>query len=117
MLVLFWSGYRTAFPKTESSAYFIAWITTAFASLSVQMLIMVPASITNGSVKITRKAVRHIPYGYFERYSELKSMLRKIVVQETYLTLWNLYVIDGALIITGMGTLLTYGILFATLGK
>ncbi|GBM00167.1 hypothetical protein AVEN_176407-1 [Araneus ventricosus] len=117
MMALFWSGYKIAFPTTASHVYFIGWITTAVAGFSVQMLIMVSASITNGKVKVTRQAVQHIPYQYFAQCTELKNMLKKSFVKEVYLSLWTIYVIDGALIISSLGTLLTYGILFATFGK
>ncbi|GBO22103.1 hypothetical protein AVEN_180232-1 [Araneus ventricosus] len=115
MTTPFHTGYKIAFDTDEYPlVLFFSCISGAY-SLSHILLIMVPASISNEAAKRAKRVVMSLPSPTNDE--ELKFEIQKCFFQENFLSLWNIYSLDRSLIITAFGTLLTYGILLATLGK
>lgn len=117
MISLFWTTYKAAFQENITGAYYLALIISGCISLSFHLLIMVSASIINEISERTRCTFHGLPYRHLAHKEELKNMLKKDFQHRVNLTLWNIYVVDKLLIITSLGTLLTYGILLGSLGN
>ncbi|GIZ04644.1 hypothetical protein CEXT_164871 [Caerostris extrusa] len=52
-----------------------------------------------------------------KRYSIIKALICRSFMGKTSLTLWKIYRIDNSLLISAIGTLISYGILVGTLGS
>ncbi|GFQ84452.1 uncharacterized protein TNCT_228161 [Trichonephila clavata] len=117
MAGLFWGGYRIAFYSDMSKMYFLSLLMPQLSNLSNLLLIMVSASFTNELASKVKCAMQCLPYRNSIQDPQRKFNFKKDLNQENSLTLWKVYVMDRSLIITSIGTLLTYGILIGTLGK
>ncbi|GFQ69357.1 uncharacterized protein TNCT_360151 [Trichonephila clavata] len=114
---LFWASYKIVYFSDMNNYFFISMIYfTIFHSL-LQLVMIISASITNELATKLKHFVRRLPYLFPTRHSEIKFKLKQNVMQDNYLTLWNIYVIHRSLIIASFGTLLTYGFLIGSLGK
>ncbi|GFR11984.1 uncharacterized protein TNCT_695781 [Trichonephila clavata] len=117
MTGLFWGGYRIAFNSGTSKNYLLSLITPLIFYLSVQLLIMVSASVTNELANKVKQAMKCLPFQNANQDPNRIFKFKKDLNHNDSLTLWNIYVMDRSLVITSIGTLLTYGILIGTLGK
>ncbi|GFS58265.1 uncharacterized protein NPIL_662111 [Nephila pilipes] len=117
MIGLFWGGYRIAFNPNMTREQSLSLIIPLIFYLSVQLLIMVSASITNELANKAKSVMQCLPYRNLTQDLKKKYKFKKDLNQGNCLTLWNIYVMDRSLVITSVGTLLTYGILIGTLGK
>ncbi|GIX81305.1 hypothetical protein CEXT_532251 [Caerostris extrusa] len=109
---LFWTGYSVAF-VTTISVYVIGPV---IYFLSHHLLLMISASMTNEKAAKAKLIIQCLL-----RNCHLETRMRikyeKNIAMENNLTLWKIYVFDRSLLITSLGSLLTYGILLATLGR
>ncbi|GBN96551.1 hypothetical protein AVEN_268640-1 [Araneus ventricosus] len=79
-----------------------------------QLLIMISASTANEKAALTMKSLScRIP----ESETDMRFKLRRISGEHKSLSVWKIYVLDRSLVVTSVGTLLTYGILIGTIGK
>ncbi|GFS49008.1 uncharacterized protein TNIN_292801 [Trichonephila inaurata madagascariensis] len=117
MAGLFWGGYRAAFLPNKGMTYSLTLLIVLIYYLSIQVLIMVSASITNELSSKVKCVMQCLSYQNFIQDPQRKFKFKKGLNQNNSLTLWNVYVMDRSLIITSVGTLLTYGIMIGTLGK
>ncbi|GFY45436.1 uncharacterized protein TNIN_305621 [Trichonephila inaurata madagascariensis] len=117
MAGLFWSGYRIAFYPGDTNIYYLSLIISPTFYLSVQLLILVSASITNELANKVKCVIQCLPYKNFLQDPQRRFTFKKNLNQDNSLTLWKVYAMDRSLIIACLGTLLTYGILIGTLGK
>ncbi|GFY58272.1 uncharacterized protein TNIN_142861 [Trichonephila inaurata madagascariensis] len=117
MAGLFGGGYRIAFHDGKSKNNFFSLIIPLLFYLSVQLLIMVLASITNELENKVKCIILCLPCRNFSEDPKRIFKFKKDLNQDNCLTLWKVYVMDRSLVITSIGTLLTYGILIGTLGK
>ncbi|GFQ85220.1 uncharacterized protein TNCT_252151 [Trichonephila clavata] len=114
---LFWGGYRIAFNSGMTKNYFLSLIIPLIFYLSVQLLIMVSASVTNELANKVRRVMECLPYQNSSQDPKKIFKFKKELNCDDSLTLWKAYVMDRSLVITSIATLLTYGILIGTLGK
>ncbi|GFQ97615.1 uncharacterized protein TNCT_101351 [Trichonephila clavata] len=117
MAGLFWGGYRIVFNSGMTNGYFLSLLISLSFCLSIQLLIMISACMTNELASKVKCVVQCLPYRSSLQDPQRKFKFNKDLNQENSLTLWKAYVMDRSLIITSIGTLLTYGILIGTLGK
>ncbi|GFR10066.1 uncharacterized protein TNCT_534461 [Trichonephila clavata] len=117
MTGLFSSGYKMAFHPDVTETYFLSLICSVIFYLSAQFMIMLSASITNELANNVKCVVQCLPYRNAIQDPKRKFKLKKYLNQNNSLALWKVYVMDWSLIVTSIGTLLTYGILIGTLGK
>ncbi|GFY67260.1 uncharacterized protein TNIN_439291 [Trichonephila inaurata madagascariensis] len=117
MTGLFWGGYRIAFHSGMTKMYLLSLLMPQFFNLSNQLLIMVSASVTNEMAIKVKCVMQCLPHPCYIQDPQKKFKFKKDLNQDNSLTLWRVYVMDRSLIITSIGTLLTYGILIGTLGK
>ncbi|GFY60785.1 uncharacterized protein TNIN_107371 [Trichonephila inaurata madagascariensis] len=117
MTGLFWGGYRIAFNSGMAKNHFLSLIIPLIFYLSVQLLIMVSASVTNELANRVRRVMECLPYQNSTQDPKRIFKFKKILNHDDSLTLWKVYSMDRSLVITSIGTLLTYGILIGTLGK
>ncbi|GBM01923.1 hypothetical protein AVEN_269536-1 [Araneus ventricosus] len=114
MTVEFRVGYRLAFDMNMTHGSFLALLISGMHCLSIQLLVMVPASVTNEKDKSVAQYLLHrIP----RKEKDLRFEFETDFKQKKCLTLWKMYDLNRSLIITSLGSLLTYGILIGTLGK
>ncbi|GFT36557.1 uncharacterized protein NPIL_695881 [Nephila pilipes] len=117
MTGLFSGGYRLVFQTYNTNEYFLSLILPLIFYLSVQLMIMLSASITNELANNVKFVMQCLPYRNPSQDPEMKYKFEKDLNQENCLSLWKFYVMDRSLVITSIGTLLTYGILIGSLGK
>ncbi|KAF8778430.1 hypothetical protein HNY73_015154 [Argiope bruennichi] len=117
MTELFLVGYRTAFHVRVSQNYFLPPFCFGTYNLSLQLLIMVPALNVNESSKNVKNSLERLKLQFHKDKRENIFDFGEHFVEESNLTLWKIYIMDRPLIITSLGTLITYGIMLGTLGK
>ncbi|GIY08989.1 uncharacterized protein CEXT_352021 [Caerostris extrusa] len=115
---LFWAGYTMVFFHNDDYASIACLSLVIVLFSSYLFMIMLPASSVNESSAVAKEAIFSLP-GYIPRhYKALKACVRKRFRQrEPTLTLWRIYRIDKPLLISTIGTLVTYGFLVGTLGS
>ncbi|GBN42939.1 hypothetical protein AVEN_116640-1 [Araneus ventricosus] len=79
-------------------------------------MIVSSASAANKAALIARDIVISLPGWFPESYQELKLLIRQKYKKKVSLTLWKLYKIDNSLLISALGTLVTYGFLMGSVG-
>ncbi|GIZ00926.1 uncharacterized protein CEXT_623731 [Caerostris extrusa] len=117
MIGVFWACYVLVFEAQDDwqqQLYFLIAIIVYSAWL---LMIMLPGSVVNQNVEVAKGAILSCPGWYPNHYNELKTCVRtKFKQKKATLTLWKIYYINKSLLISSLGSLVTYGILFGTLG-
>ncbi|GFT36404.1 uncharacterized protein NPIL_327271 [Nephila pilipes] len=117
MTGLFWSAFSFAFSVGNDYLINICTLSGIVHYAMSLLLILFPAAVSNEASIRAHDIVRSLPSYIREHYKELKMSIRRRFKRNTSLTLWKIYIIDKSLLISVLGTLLTYGILFGTLGS
>ncbi|GIY07663.1 hypothetical protein CDAR_216701 [Caerostris darwini] len=81
------------------------------------MMILPSAAAANQAAATAREIVLSLPGWFPKRFSIIKLLVCRSFKSETALTLWNIYRIDKSMLISAIGTLISYGILLGTLGS
>ncbi|GFS43340.1 uncharacterized protein TNIN_368391 [Trichonephila inaurata madagascariensis] len=79
-------------------------------------MVILSASAVNSAFITAKEAIQSLPWKIPQYHTKLKVMIRSECITDISLTLWKTYKIERSLIFGAMGTLVTYGILLATLG-
>ncbi|GFQ69356.1 uncharacterized protein TNCT_360141 [Trichonephila clavata] len=79
-------------------------------------LVILSASAANQAFFTAKEALQSLPWKIPQYRDKLKEMIRSECMRSASLTLWKVYKIERSLIFSAMGTLVTYGMLLATLG-
>ncbi|GBN87245.1 hypothetical protein AVEN_266248-1 [Araneus ventricosus] len=117
MAGLFRSIYSLIFlMETHFEFSFLYWFIGIYYSI-VLLSVIFSASETVQARKLARELIVSLPGFLPLRYTELKKMVRRNFKRKIVLTLWKTYTIDRSLLFSALGTLVTYGILIATLGN
>ncbi|GFS47543.1 uncharacterized protein NPIL_86191 [Nephila pilipes] len=118
MLELFGFGYKLAFiVKSNSGPLFYFSVFNGLIALTCLLMIMVSASTVNETAKKVKRVINSLPGVMPKHCSEIEMLNKRVSRHENILTMWNICVLDRSLILSSLGTLLTYGILLGTLGK
>ncbi|GBM51422.1 hypothetical protein AVEN_205119-1 [Araneus ventricosus] len=117
LMGMFWTGYGVILASNLTQNYLFALICSTILDFTFLLLIMISASITNESVEKTNIVVQRLPYRIPTHRNDLETKIRKDFSEKIHLTFWKISVFDRSFVFTCFGTLLTYGILIATLGK
>ncbi|GFQ88519.1 uncharacterized protein TNCT_554341 [Trichonephila clavata] len=116
LLGLFYTNCDLLFvPKEGYLVYICITLGEIYFSVLFVMVIL-SASAVNNSSATTKERILSLPGKIPRHYNELKMVVRSECMRDVSLTLWKIYKIDRSLLISAMGSLLTYGILVATLG-
>ncbi|GBM03297.1 hypothetical protein AVEN_142577-1 [Araneus ventricosus] len=78
------------------------------------LMLMVPAASTNEAARAARKLIGSLPGWFPQRSKEINLLILRIFKDEPALTLGNIYRIEKSLLISAIGTLITYGFLVGT---
>lgn len=117
MTALFWSGYLYAFtPHPSHDELWICAITGIINFLSL-LRIVVAASLASEAALESQNAVMSLPGFIPSQHKVLKNLLFQNQNRYKRMTLWDMYDFKRSLFITIIANLLTYGIIFGTLGK
>ncbi|GIY52844.1 uncharacterized protein CDAR_432701 [Caerostris darwini] len=81
------------------------------------LITLIPAAAANQAAAKAREIVLSLPAWFPKRCSIIKLHVRQKLMQKTVLTLWKIYRIAKSLLISAIGTLISYGILVGTLGN
>ncbi|GIX81308.1 uncharacterized protein CEXT_532261 [Caerostris extrusa] len=112
---LFFTGYKIAF-LTNIPEHFFYLLCPVVFHLSNHLLLMISASMTNEKTTKTKLVIQCL-LSHCHLETRMKIKYEKNIALESNLTSWKIYVFDRSLLITSLGSLITYGILLATLGK
>ncbi|KAF8796910.1 hypothetical protein HNY73_001239 [Argiope bruennichi] len=115
MICSFSSGYSLAFSPDLSQTTIIYYIISLSFYLSTQLVLMITDSLANELLNEIQNVLQESLNKLYPSDSEKRRIC--INTEESNLTLWKIYVLDRSLAMSSIGTLVTYGILLATLGK
>ncbi|GBL96950.1 hypothetical protein AVEN_182529-1 [Araneus ventricosus] len=114
---LFWACYVIIFDSKDDYLFYLYFVAAAFTYILWLLMVMLPAASVNKAIEVARNFVLSLP-GWFPHHQNVlkKCIKMKIKHKKVSLTLWKIYKIDHSLLISSMGTLVTYGIIVGTLG-
>ncbi|GFS33333.1 hypothetical protein NPIL_428281 [Nephila pilipes] len=112
---LFYVNYIMFFVPIGGYAHYLSSLSSEIFFLSLFVVIIGPASAVNEALLSTKKVLISLPRNFPQHFNELTMIIGSEFFNDVYLTLWKIYTIDRSLTISAMGTLLTYGIIIATL--
>ncbi|KAF8796830.1 hypothetical protein HNY73_001166 [Argiope bruennichi] len=78
---------------------------------------MIPAAAANEAARVARNLAFSLPNLTPQCHEEIDLILFDLSTKEPSLTLWKIYKIENSLLISAIGTLITYGFLVGTLGS
>ncbi|GFR00939.1 uncharacterized protein TNCT_152431 [Trichonephila clavata] len=114
---LFWGSYSIAFGTEEDYVTSVYLLGTLLSYFVLLLAVMLPASAVNKASKVAKNTILCLPGWFPEHYKTLKMFIcKRFKHQELALTLGKIYKIDKSLIISTLGSLVSYGILVGTLG-
>ncbi|GIY12630.1 hypothetical protein CDAR_104211 [Caerostris darwini] len=117
LAMLFWYGYTFAFLPNNNNMLGI-FISMGLVQYFVLLMMILPsAAVANQAAATAREIVLSLPGWFPKRYNIVKLLVCRSFMHKTALTLWDIYRIDKSLLISAIGTLITYGILLGTLGS
>ncbi|CAL1286889.1 unnamed protein product [Larinioides sclopetarius] len=114
---IFRASFVLIFETKISSMTSIYYSSAGLLYLAVFLSATLSASFATQEGGIARDLVESLPGKFPVHYKELKVLLRKYSKREVVLTLWKMYTIERSILLSASGTLVTYGILIATLGN
>lgn len=114
---LFWVNYNIIFIPTKDINGYLYSICAGTHYIFLIVAILLSASSANQAGWMARDALAALPAKFPANRREIKENIRDCCRRKVSLTLWNAYVIDRTLMISLFGSLITYGILVATLGS
>ncbi|GBM77883.1 hypothetical protein AVEN_262380-1 [Araneus ventricosus] len=117
MASLFRSIYSLIFLLETHFEFSILCLFSGIYFSIVLISVIFSASEAVEAGKLARELIVSLPGFLPLRYMELKKMVRRNFKRKIVLTLWKTYTIDRSLLFSALGTLVTYGILIATLGN
>ncbi|GFS75088.1 uncharacterized protein NPIL_637161 [Nephila pilipes] len=112
MFGLFYLNYSLLFAPIGGFQHFLTLFSGEICFSTFIGMIILPASAMNDALFSAKKALIFLTRITPQHYNEVTMIISS---DEVLLTLWNIYTIHKSLIISAMGTLLTFGILVATL--
>ncbi|GBM03282.1 hypothetical protein AVEN_142568-1 [Araneus ventricosus] len=114
MVGLFWScSNALSLYKTDHLNTMTINVIITMYSVFLVML-MVPAASTNDAAKASRRLIDSLPGWFPQRSKEINLLILRMFKDEPTLTLWKIYKIEKSLLISAIGTLVTYGFLVGT---
>ncbi|GFR11990.1 uncharacterized protein TNCT_695821 [Trichonephila clavata] len=116
MFGLFWINFSLMSAPKEGYLDYICPFNGEMFYLSSIGMIVLSGSAANEAFSKAKEAVLSLPGKVPQHYKNLKIILRSECKRDIKLTLWKTYTIHRSLFISTIGTLVTYGILVATLG-
>ncbi|GFU27737.1 uncharacterized protein NPIL_336131 [Nephila pilipes] len=111
MGALFAFSYSVAFyPSDKMQTYFIL-IHGIVQNTIALLLLIIPAAGCNRASNMTQETINSLPEWFPQHRKFLKMHIRQRHNKAFLMTLWNIYVIDESLLISALGTVVTYGFL------
>ncbi|GFQ95776.1 uncharacterized protein TNCT_205271 [Trichonephila clavata] len=80
-------------------------------------MIILSASAVNSASLAAKEAIYSLPGKIPRYYYELDVIIRSDCMRDVSLNLWKIYKIDRSLLLSALGTLITYGMLLVTMGS
>ncbi|GFY49325.1 uncharacterized protein TNIN_373671 [Trichonephila inaurata madagascariensis] len=112
---LFFINFAIAFIPKEGYLHYLSDAVGEIYFLALIGMVILPAARVNSSSMAEKEAVLSLPGKIPKHYKELKIMVTSECMKDVSLTLWKTYKIERSILISASGTLITYGILLATL--
>ncbi|GBO21830.1 hypothetical protein AVEN_109247-1 [Araneus ventricosus] len=116
MFGLFCFGYAFAFSSTQSYIIYLFTITGVMHYFSTLLMVLLPGSVANEAAEMSKETIFSLPGWFPKNYLSVKMNVRQKFKKTFSMTLWKIYVIRKSLLISVLGTLVTYGFLVGTLG-
>ncbi|GFU72542.1 uncharacterized protein TNCV_22241 [Trichonephila clavipes] len=112
---LFYVNYTILFVPIGGYQHYLASVAGEIYFSALFVMVVVPASAVNAAFVALKKSSIFLLGKLPHHFKESAMIINKESLEVVPLTLWKIYKIDRSLIISAIGTLLTYGILVATL--
>ncbi|GBM39377.1 hypothetical protein AVEN_119040-1 [Araneus ventricosus] len=114
---LFWACYVIIFDSKDDYLFYLYFVAAAFTYALWLLMVMLPAASANKAIEVARNFVLSLP-GWFPHHQKVLKKYIKMEIKHNNLslTLWKIYKIDNSLLISSIGTLVSYGIIVGTLG-
>ncbi|GIY03045.1 uncharacterized protein CDAR_511461 [Caerostris darwini] len=114
---LFWYGYSFAFPPNANNVTGILFYMGFVQYFLLLLITLIPAAAANQAAATARDFVLSLSGWFPKRYSVIKVHVCRKFMRKTALALWKIYRIDNSLLLSAIGSLISYGILVGTLGS
>ncbi|GFY68244.1 uncharacterized protein TNIN_466211 [Trichonephila inaurata madagascariensis] len=117
MAGLFWSTFTLVFVLEDDYKSWVCLSAAVFLYSCLLLMVLIPASTANQAAEDAKDVIISLPGWFPQHYKKLKIYVRKNFKQRKLnFTLWKIYTINKSLLISTLGTLVTYGFLVGTLG-
>ncbi|GBN40316.1 hypothetical protein AVEN_155473-1 [Araneus ventricosus] len=117
MINVFRSGYALAFFEETKRMELCSFICALIFYFSIQIALMISGIRTNESANETESKIQDLVKKLRKNYKEMSKLDTDLNEEDYTLSLWKMHILDRRLVVSSVGTLLTYGILLGTLGK
>ncbi|GFY74808.1 uncharacterized protein TNIN_423371 [Trichonephila inaurata madagascariensis] len=117
MAGIFRASYVLIFDRRAKATTYIYYCVALSLYMYVFLSMILAASAATLKGRNARELIISLPGKFPSHYKKLKMILRNNFKSDIVLTLWKMYVIERSILISACGTLVTYGILIATLGN
>ncbi|GFU06027.1 uncharacterized protein NPIL_164511 [Nephila pilipes] len=81
----------------------------------ILLMVILPAAAANHMATLANDLITSLPGWFPERYLELNVCICQKFKTKVSLTLWNIYKIENSLLLSALGTLVTYGCLIGNI--
>ncbi|GBM47846.1 hypothetical protein AVEN_91833-1 [Araneus ventricosus] len=117
MFGLFWFGYTFAVYSLDNFGTYAFVLVGILFYLTLLLTILIPAAAANDALEEARDIVLSLPAWLPQQYKESEKFLLQKYKPKMVFTVWKIYEIKRSLLISSLGTLLTYGFLMGTIGN
>ncbi|GBM44735.1 hypothetical protein AVEN_103198-1 [Araneus ventricosus] len=117
MFALFWYTYTFAFFKQGDYYSYILLVSGIVYYFLIFLSIILSAAAVNEAAEMAKSKIMFMECWIPQSCRDSKIYLRQKLKPKVEMTLWKIYNVDKSLLISSLGSLLTYGMLLGTLGS
>ncbi|GFY40878.1 uncharacterized protein TNIN_17881 [Trichonephila inaurata madagascariensis] len=112
---IFAFGYAFVFMPPDDYIVYLMVMYGIIQNFLYLLLSMLPAAGCNRASNMARNTITSLPGWFPQQYKLLKMLVCQRYKNAFVLTLWKMYIIDEPLLMSALGTLVTYGFLVANI--
>ncbi|GBM03262.1 hypothetical protein AVEN_142550-1 [Araneus ventricosus] len=117
MFRLSWSVYGMIFYKEYNIWVKVFSICLAIQNFQILFIAIISAALTKEAANSAREEKLSLLIWFSQDDMTSKKQVRQRFKKKAALTLWKIYVIDKSLVVSALGTLITYGFLMGSLSN
>ncbi|GBM44723.1 hypothetical protein AVEN_103188-1 [Araneus ventricosus] len=114
---MFWFTYACAYMEEEDYYFYIFAVLGIIYYFLVLLSVLLPAAAVNEAAEMAKSNIFFMESWIPQPCRDSRVYLRQKLKPRVEMTLWKIYKVDKSLLISSLGTILTYGMLLGTLGS